>query len=149
MLFWYYSRQISKLSRRLNITCSFLWSGAWRIPVKISPETLAVSGLSHGHALIALSLLWCLSLAVKVLSGYTCNSMSGQRCMCGDSVIFFLLLSFHTDLTSAAETETGWRQLAAAQQKGQVSKNSESLLKLWVELYRRIWIVVIPNLFSL
>ncbi len=30
---------------------SFLLSGAWRIPVKISPEALAVSGLSHGHTL--------------------------------------------------------------------------------------------------
>lgn len=74
---------------------SFLWSGAWRIPVKISPEALAVSGLSHGHTLIALSLLWCLSLAVKVLSGYTCNSMSGQRCMCGDSQSSFFVVPSH------------------------------------------------------
>lgn len=119
---------------------SFLWSGAWRIPVKISPEALAVSGLSHGHTLIACSRLWCLSLAVKVLIGYTCNSMSGQRCMCWDSQSSFLL-SPHTELTSAAETETGWCRLTAAQQKAQVSSNSERLL----QLYGRIQTVPFPD----
>lgn len=85
---------------------SFLWSGAWRIPVKISPEALAVSGLSHGHTLIALSFVMLESCSEGPQWIHMLTACLG-RGVCLETHSHLLLLSLHTDLTSAAETETG------------------------------------------